>query len=465
MIQIIITQNNIQFDISEYIISVKWSGRKGSPSRQINVSLYNQVLSWKKVGLEWEVLKGMRCEFLWKGTSLFKGLIIDTSESDKPTMSFTAYDYGIYFSNSKNTFTYSNKTLSEIFIDCCQRAGVKYDVVAKTDYKIPDITKPNATYWDTVQSGMQATKRKTGKTYFVQCSDNALHLFERRNMLLQWVLATGENITDYTYTNSIMQTRTRIKLIDSKQNLTVMKNDAELEKAIGTFQDVQQPDDGNTKKELEECAKRLLNAEKIPQRTLSLSAYGIPEAISGYCVYVMIDKLDWGRSFFIDEDNHTFKGNTHTMQLKINLCGDEISSNVSDIMSDYKKESTSVGKGCSKVITYAKTLLGKPYVYGAKGPNSFDCSGFVCYVYNHTTKPSLAGTDAQGLYGLCTKVTSPQVGDLVFFTGTYDTTKYITHVGIYMGNNQMIAAEDPKVRIASNPAGKKSFVCYGRLKV
>lgn len=470
MINLLITYNKQQFDISDYVESVKWSGRKGCPARQINVTLKDDVRQWNSIGLEWEVLKGLRCQFSWNGTVLFKGLITDTSQSKARTMSFTAYDYGIYLSNSSNTFTYKKKTLSEIVIDCCQRAGVKYDVITKSDYKIPDITKPNAKYWDVIQSAMQATKRKTGKTYFIQFSDNACHLFARRDMLLQWVLSTKENITDYTYTNSIQQTKTRLKLIDSKQNVVVTKIDTALENAIGTFQDVQQPDDSNTKKEFEKCAEQLLNVEKIPQRSLSISACGITEAISGYCVYVMIDRLNWGRSFFIDEDTHTFKGNTYTMQLKINLCGDSISEDVSAIMEDYKKEDSKSSSGSSgssggksNVVSFAKKYLGCPYVWGASGPKFFDCSGFVCFVYKHTAKPSLARVTAQGLYGMCTKVSTPATGDLVFFTGTYKTSSYITHVGIYIGNGKMIAAQGTKVQEATI-ASSGTFVCYGRLK-
>lgn len=52
----------------------------------------------------------------------------------------------------------------------------------------------------------------------------------------------------------------------------------------------------------------------------------------------MIDRLDWGRSFFIDEDTHTFKGDDYQMTLKINVCGENISENVSSILEDYKND-------------------------------------------------------------------------------------------------------------------------------
>lgn len=60
--------------------------------------------------------------------------------------------------------------------------------------------------------------------------------------------------------------------------------------------------------------------------------------------------------------------------------------------------------------------LGKPYVFGAKGPDSFDCSGFVCYSLRESGVKNIA-TNAQGLYNACTPVSraNAQPGDLIFF--------------------------------------------------
>lgn len=471
MLSMVITQAKEQYDISNCVTQVKWSGRKGSPARQINVDVLDDTLYWKEIGLEWEVLKGLRVVFKWNDEVLFKGLITDTDQSEDATMSFTAYDYGIYLTNSGNTFVYTKKTLSEIVIDCCQRAGVGYDVITKTDYKIPDITKPTAKYWDVIQAAMQATRRQTGKEYYILFSDNQCHLFDRRDRMSQWVISTKENLLGFSYSNSIQDTKTRVKLIDSKQKTVVMKNDAELESLIGCFQDIRQPDDGNTQKDLERCAERLLNAQKIPQRSLTMTALGITEAMSGNCIYVMIDRLNWGRSFFIDEDTHTFKGDYHEMQLRINLCGDTMSEDVSAIMEDYKVEKDTSksgdgnGRSLSKAcIDLALRQVGKPYIFGTAGPNTFDCSGFVAYCLKHTDRPGIGRPDALGFYGMCEKVTNPVPGDLVFFKGTYKTTKPITHIGIYLGNNRMVAAEGDHVQTSTNPSGRKSFAGYGRLK-
>jgi cell wall-associated NlpC family hydrolase len=98
----------------------------------------------------------------------------------------------------------------------------------------------------------------------------------------------------------------------------------------------------------------------------------------------------------------------------------------------------------------AQKHLGKPYVFGASGPDKFDCSGFVCYVLNHSGVASVGRTNAQGIYNKCTPVSpeNARPGDLIFFSGTYSTPNNCTHVGIYIGNGQMIHAGKP-VRYSS----------------
>ena len=96
------------------------------------------------------------------------------------------------------------------------------------------------------------------------------------------------------------------------------------------------------------------------------------------------------------------------------------------------------------IIKEAEKYLGYPYVWGGSSPStSFDCSGFVSWVINHSGW-DVGRLGAQGLCNICTPVPSANVkpGDLVFFTGTYDTPG-VSHVGIYVGNNMMIHCGDP----------------------
>ena len=117
------------------------------------------------------------------------------------------------------------------------------------------------------------------------------------------------------------------------------------------------------------------------------------------------------------------------------------------------------------IIKEAEKYLGYPYVWGGSSPStSFDCSGFVSWVINHSGW-DVGRLGAQGLCNICTPVSSANVkpGDLVFFTGTYDTPG-VSHVGIYVGNNMMIHCGDPISYANLNSSYWQShFYRYGHL--
>ena len=110
--------------------------------------------------------------------------------------------------------------------------------------------------------------------------------------------------------------------------------------------------------------------------------------------------------------------------------------------------STSVSSSASSVIAYAKTLLGKPYVWGAQGPNSFDCSGFTYYVFKNKAGIVLPRTSsAQSKYGTSVSWSNLRAGDLMFFDTNGANNGQVSHVGLYIGNGQMIHASSSQRKI------------------
>jgi len=101
---------------------------------------------------------------------------------------------------------------------------------------------------------------------------------------------------------------------------------------------------------------------------------------------------------------------------------------------------TVVSKG-EEVANYAKTLLGKSYVYGGVGPNSFDCSGFTQYVYSKFGVNLSHSASAQANIGTTVSKANLQLGDMVFFSQGGSS---IGHVGIFVGNNSFIHAANPQ---------------------
>ena len=117
------------------------------------------------------------------------------------------------------------------------------------------------------------------------------------------------------------------------------------------------------------------------------------------------------------------------------------------------------------MIAEADKYVGYPYVWGGSSPStSFDCSGFISWVLNHSGW-SVGRQTAQGLYNICTPVTAEQAkpGDLVFFVGTYDTPG-VSHVGLYVGNSVMLHCGDPISYTNLNSSyWQIHLFCYGRL--
>lgn len=130
-------------------------------------------------------------------------------------------------------------------------------------------------------------------------------------------------------------------------------------------------------------------------------------------------------------------------------------------LGDAMKDST-----FAALFNEAQKHLGKPYVMGANGPNAFDCSSFVCWVFTHSGVRNLPRTTAQGIYNQCATITRAQAkpGDIIFFQKTYNCSDRVTHVGIYIGQGMMIHAGSP-IKIASIDTSywQSKFYAFGRL--
>lgn len=120
----------------------------------------------------------------------------------------------------------------------------------------------------------------------------------------------------------------------------------------------------------------------------------------------------------------------------------------------------------NKIFREAEKYIGMPYTFGGTPPKSFDCSAFVCWVFSNSGVYDLSRTTAQGIYSKCQKISANEAkaGDIVFFTGTYNAGRPVTHVGIYAGNNRMIHCGDPiQYTSIDTPYWQEHLYGFGRL--
>lgn len=313
-ITLVLYKSGKAYDISELAENIKWKGRKSSAARSLSVSL----IDTDKIKSGIDVTRGDSIVFCYKGKELFRGMIMSQQQSESFKMPITAYDNGIYLANNKDTFVYENKTVHDIFIDVCKRFGIKYSDVAAASYKISELTKSKTTAWDVILDAVSQDFKATGTRYCVQSSKGVLSLLKRRENILQWVLETESNIISYSYKKSIENIKTRLKILADENAVYAVKKNEGLEKKIGIFQDIEKKDDDLSQAKLNQQINETLKEISTPEISLNAEAIGIPDVISGTGVYVKITPLDICRTFWVDEDTHTFKENSHTMSLKLN---------------------------------------------------------------------------------------------------------------------------------------------------
>ncbi len=320
-IKLIVVKNDSGYDMSELVQSVSWSGRKGSAARSLSVSFIDDD-GYGHTRTELDVEEGHQCIFYWKGQELFRGMFMKQEQSRRKTMSAVAYDNGIYLSNNKDTFNYTGTKASDIFVDVCKRFGIPYGAVADTSYQIPELPKPKTTGWDVICDALSLTYKATGIRYYPVCVGDEIRLLERRENILQWVIETGVNLEDYKLSKSIEKVKTRVKLLSKEGAVLAEAVDSALEKKLGVFQTVDTADDEMNSAQLNELVKTTLEENNKPERLLTVTARGLTDVITGVGVFIIIKPLGISKTYYVEEDAHTFQGRDHSMKLKLALAQD-----------------------------------------------------------------------------------------------------------------------------------------------
>ena len=314
--KILIVKQGGVYDMSHLVSSIRWRGRKGSPARSLEIRFIDDD-GFRRDRAELEVLKGHSVIFCWQGQELFRGMFITTGQARNRVLTARAHDIGIRLSNNQDTFCYTNKTASDIFIDVCGRFGVPTGEVANTAYIIPELPKPRATGWDVICDALSLTYKATGVRYYPIAQGENMSLLERRRNILQWVIETGVNLKDYSLTESIDRIKTRITMLSSEGSVLAAAQNNDLESSIGIFQEIRRVDDEMNEGQLEQLVNAVLVENNESTQGLTVAALGQPDVVSGRGVFVVVNPLDVSKTFYIETDSHVFESNYYSMTLSL----------------------------------------------------------------------------------------------------------------------------------------------------
>lgn len=316
-LQLILIKNKIQYDITQLLISAKWDGKKGSAPRTLQITLLDDK-NFTQSGINIE--NGPTCIFKVDGSEVFRGVILKQEDSSSgKKMSCKAYDLGIYLSNNKDTFSFTNKRADQIFKNLCKRCGISTGTVSNTGYVIGELVQSKKKDWDLLLSALSKTYKHTGIRYYIRADKGKLNLLRRSDDVVNLILETGRNVQSYKQSRSYEKVNTRAVCYNDDNKLIAWAKNTSLEKVIGIFQDEVSYDDEKNNAQLRKLCETMVNENSKMEHSVDVTVTGNISLISGRCVNVILKPIGVSRKFYIDSDTHSFSANgDYKTSLKLN---------------------------------------------------------------------------------------------------------------------------------------------------
>lgn len=437
--------NGEKLDITNLLINVTWSGDYKSCARKLEFSLVSSSYDINIPKVDIPLMSVI--SFYEDDNELFKGFVYEREKSSDNSMSFLCYDYCAKLNDIKVSKNIKNQTASTIYNNFLTEYGLNKGDIVSASTNISKVFL-GVTAYDMIMTAYTEEAKKTGKKYMVYSKGDKFYSTEKGIIKLSLSFEEGKNILSSNFKESVSNMVNKVLIVDENGNKVSEVKNEEWHKAYGLFQDVYKQQEG---KDSNAEAKTML---KDIEQTCSLTGFGDTTCITGMGVQVKDTYTGLVGLFYIDSDTHTWEGGNYTIDLELNFKNimnevsagqDEQTETSSSSSSGNSSSSSSSGNSLSsssnsigdKIVAEAKKHLGKKYVWGATGPNTFDCSGLSQFCYKKVGISIPRTSLAQSKGGKSVSKSNLQPGDLLFWK---TTSAEVGHVGIYVGNNQFIHA-------------------------
>lgn len=313
----------VLYDGSPLLVDrVTWSGDVTQAARKLEVSFVNTTDGRTQVR---RIEHGKELRFLYNGSELFRGVVFVHRIQDSGMMTVTAYDENTYLTRNYDTRKFTGMTASAIVKRLCNDFAIETGTIADTGYVIPKLVLRDKSIWDMMITALTYSRKQTGRRFFIYSREGKLHLSERKDAVVRWVLENGRNITSASYSQSIEDMRTQVKVIggdpEKKPIIATVKNDALIQR-FGIMQHLENVDPDMTRSQVEQRAKQLLDELGTIEDDAQVQALGNPEVTSGSAVYVRESMTGIVGGFYISNDSHTFANGSHTMSVTLSATDD-----------------------------------------------------------------------------------------------------------------------------------------------
>ncbi|MBJ9987400.1 MULTISPECIES: hypothetical protein [Paenibacillus] len=314
-------QQNVHLD--PIVKSVSWSGDIKQAARKLVVELSNTG-DQREIYMTYK--KGGELRLIWdEKLELFRGVLFADQLNSKGQMTLTAYDENIYLTKSKDTKIFRNMTASSVIKKLCGEFSISIGEIQDTGYVIPKLVFRDKTLFEMMVMSLTESQKQNGEWYHLTSREGKLQLLARKEQPVKWVLENGVNVLDASYSQSIEETKTQIKVVGgdaAKKEISAAAKDGELIRRFGVMQHLEKPEQSMTKSQMEQRAKQLLADLGTIEDQARIDCLGIPEVISGSCVYVKETVTGILGGYYVSADDHRFERGNHTMSLTLSATDD-----------------------------------------------------------------------------------------------------------------------------------------------
>ena len=440
--------NGEKLDITNLLTDITWSGDYKSCSRKLEFSLLNSATNINIPKVDIPLMSMIL--FYEDNNELFRGFVYEREKSSDNTISFLCYDYCAKLNDIKVSYNIKNETASSIYNKFLTEYKLNKGDIAPANTKIKKVFLGTTAY-DMIMTAYTEEAKKTGKKYMVYSKGDKFYSSEKGNVKLKLAFEEGKNILSSNFKESVSSMVNKVLIVDDNGNKVSEVVNDEWIKTYGLFQDVYKQEEN---KDANAEAKAMLNGI---EQSCSLSGFGDTTCITGCGVQVKDSNTGLIGLFYIDSDAHSWSGGSYTIDLELNFKNmmneveagqdeqTENSSSSSSNSSSSNSNNSSSGSSSSnssnsigdKLVSLAKSKLGCKYVWGATGPNTFDCSGLTSWCHKQLGISIPRTSLAQSKSGKAVNKSDLQPGDLLFWK---TTSAEVGHVGMYVGNGQFIHA-------------------------
>ncbi|WP_239613949.1 XkdQ/YqbQ family protein [Cohnella mopanensis] len=306
--------------------SVTWSGEDGLPHRTLMVTLSN-TFNADDQAVYFELGKELRFYAEENGAyvGLFRGTIFSYDIDSSGNGMITAYDENVYLTKNADTRKFTAMTAAAIIRDICKSYDIPIGTIADTGYVIPRVIFREADVWAMVSACLTETRKQNGRKFRLWTSNGALHLTEKKDTVVRWMLEDGVNILSANRSRSIEDTRTSVKIIggdEEKNPITALARDSGLAAKYGTMQYVERADMSLNKSQIDQLAKQRLKELGKVAEEVSVEALGISEVIAGVSVYAFESMTEIVGGYYVTADSHTFEDGVHRMEVTLSRTDD-----------------------------------------------------------------------------------------------------------------------------------------------